>query len=549
MSRISYILFLLMIIGFAVSLVLYKESEENRRKFNARIYTVSHVLLYLERCEKYKDQLLTTLHDQKHDQLSWRAFSQQDKLSLDSALLFLQRTMLYDEQRRRLDTMRNLFDQQIAAVESIDRQPEIIKDDLTLCIDRAKVFAQHRRDEQRHVFIEYDVRVRMWSNLVLASSVTLFVIGLVSTFTESSARRRMKRLHEAILADASIGIMVFDLVELASAHQAQVIFFNQGAICTAENGEDIWVNIAPHIGKNGIDMMIRSVFQSGKSVSVEMEHEEKGRRYSLVITVAKVSSRHVALYYQDITSIKSYERQLKQKVEELETVNRDLEQFAHATSHDLREPFRKIQVMADLVRHDPETPKLDRFIEIILRASAKGTQLVQQILNYSKVRFDKSELTSVDLTAVLNEIVEDYELIIEEKKAMVSIGELPVIQANRIQMVQLFGNLIGNSLKFSAPDRSPLIRVEHSEVPYNGNGAASKFLVVKVIDNGIGFEQTYHQQIFTAFQRLNNYDDFPGFGLGLSLCKKIVLNHGGKIEASSTPGAGSEFIIYLPATS
>src|SRR5688572_30175726 len=115
MSRISYILFLLMMIGFAVSLVLYKESEENRRKFNARIHTVSQVLLYLERCEKYKDQLLTTLHDQKHNQSSWHAFSQRDKVSLDSALLFLQGTMLYDEQRRRLDTIRTLFDQQISA--------------------------------------------------------------------------------------------------------------------------------------------------------------------------------------------------------------------------------------------------------------------------------------------------------------------------------------------------------------------------------------------------------------------------------------------------
>jgi light-regulated signal transduction histidine kinase (bacteriophytochrome) len=231
----------------------------------------------------------------------------------------------------------------------------------------------------------------------------------------------------------------------------------------------------------------------------------------------------------------------------LENVNRDLEQFAHATSHDLREPFRKIQVMADLVRQNPETPKIGRFIETILRASAKGTQLVQQILNYSKVRFDKSELTSVDLSGVLSEIVEDYELIIEEKKAVVSIGQLPVIQANRIQMVQLFGNLIGNSLKFSAPERNPEISVEYSETMQGLNGSASKFFVVKVIDNGIGFEQTYHQQIFTAFQRLNNYDDFPGFGLGLSLCKKIVMNHGGRIEAASTPGEGSVFIVYLPA--
>jgi signal transduction histidine kinase len=546
MSRISYILFLFMIIGFAVSLVLYKESEETRQKFNARINTVNRVLLFLERCEKYKDQLLTTLHDQRHEQSSWRAFSEQDKAPLDSALRFLEQTVLYHEQHQRIDTIRALFEQHITAVESIERQPEIIKDELSLCIERAKMFAQSRLEEQRLVFLEYDRRVKLWSTLILGTSLMLFAIGLVSTFTESRARRRLKRLHEAILADASIGIMVFDLVDHQPAH-AQVIFFNQGAICRSENGEDVWVNIAPHIAVNGIDAQVNSVFRSGKSITREMEHEAEGRRYSLIITVAKVSSRHVALYYQDITSIKLYERQLKQKVEELENVNRDLEQFAHATSHDLREPFRKIQVMADLVRQNPETPKIGRFIETILRASAKGTQLVQQILNYSKVRFDKSELTSVDLSGVLSEIVEDYELIIEEKKAVVSIGQLPVIQANRIQMVQLFGNLIGNSLKFSAPERNPEISVEYSETMQGLNGSASKFFVVKVIDNGIGFEQTYHQQIFTAFQRLNNYDDFPGFGLGLSLCKKIVMNHGGRIEAASTPGEGSVFIVYLPA--
>lgn len=179
--------------------------------------------------------------------------------------------------------------------------------------------------------------------------------------------------------------------------------------------------------------------------------------------------------------------------------------------------------------------------------------LIKSLLNYSRLAKNKNELAEVDLNSILHEAKQDFELLIEEKNAVIVSDALPVIQGNAIQLGQLFSNLISNSLKFSIVE--PIIKINATVIEKVDIPDAPAFLIhshyhrINFEDNGIGFEQQYDQLIFSLFQRLNGRQDFPGTGIGLALCKKIVDNHKGLISAYSELGKGAKFVIYLPVES
>ena len=183
---------------------------------------------------------------------------------------------------------------------------------------------------------------------------------------------------------------------------------------------------------------------------------------------------------------------------------------------------------------------------------SRNTDLIKAVLNYSRLSNEKGDYEEVDLKQVLDDVVSDLELKIIEKEAVIDAGNLPVICGNSLQLTQLFLNLISNSLKFS--EKKPEIKIASTIINkreamgidnYKNNGAIVK-LIFK--DNGIGFEQHYAERIFTVFQRLHGKQEYPGTGIGLALCKKIVDNHQGQISVRSTPGEGTEFTILLPAS-
>jgi signal transduction histidine kinase len=173
------------------------------------------------------------------------------------------------------------------------------------------------------------------------------------------------------------------------------------------------------------------------------------------------------------------------------------------------------------------------------------------VLNYSRLARRDQEFTEVDLARTLAGIRADLELVIEEKKAEILADELPVYRGHALQLHQLFLNLLSNALKFT--EAKPRIQIRSKVV--KGTMATSgaglnkehSYLEIIVEDNGIGFDQEYAEQIFAIFQRLHTRNDYPGTGIGLALCKKIVENHGGTISAQSEKGLGTRFFIYLPA--
>jgi PAS domain S-box len=260
---------------------------------------------------------------------------------------------------------------------------------------------------------------------------------------------------------------------------------------------------------------------------------------------------------RDITERKNMEQELehrvKQRTEELTKLNEELQQFTFVSSHDLKEPLRKIMVYGGMIKDagviKEETNK--GHLEKILFSAERMTQLLNDLLNYSYYSKKGQSFEMIDLNEIVKGVLSDLELMIEQKEAQISFGQLPLIEGVSFQINQLFLNLLQNSLKFSRKTESPVIRIECNvltdvEIQNHGLKNTEMYYQINVIDNGIGFRQDFAEKIFIVFQRLHNRDEYSGNGIGLSLCKKIMENHNGKIFAQSVPGEGSVFSVIIP---
>ncbi len=233
------------------------------------------------------------------------------------------------------------------------------------------------------------------------------------------------------------------------------------------------------------------------------------------------------------------------RTQELQRSNEDLQRFAHVASHDLKEPVRKIGIYAQMIRAEkslPDNVKIIGKLEKIEQSAERLSKVIDGVLSYSSLSNEDAELKPVDLNKLFAEIKADLELLISEKKAEITASHLPVIEGAAVLLHQLFYNLIYNSLKFSKKDTPPLVRVEasiHRE-------QKPEHVIIKITDNGIGFEENYAEKIFETFARLYSKDVYEGTGLGLSLCRKIVERHRGTITASGQPDIGAQFTITLP---
>ncbi len=246
---------------------------------------------------------------------------------------------------------------------------------------------------------------------------------------------------------------------------------------------------------------------------------------------------------------------VKQRTEELERSNSDLQQFAHVASHDLKEPLRKIMVFSNQLidsMGDQISPKALANAEKINKSAKRLSGMVDGVLNYSIVNANDDEMQSIDLNEVIKDVLSDLELVIEQKNVDVQVSELPEVIGIPSLVQQLFYNLINNALKFSRENVQPKITISagivHTDdlpMGYSKNGIA-KYSDIRIQDNGIGFNQKYAETLFNIFIRLNPKEKYEGTGLGLTLCKKIADRHHGKIIAEGKEGEGACFRVLLP---
>ncbi|GAB3021537.1 PAS domain-containing sensor histidine kinase [Spirosoma pulveris] len=238
--------------------------------------------------------------------------------------------------------------------------------------------------------------------------------------------------------------------------------------------------------------------------------------------------------------------------------NENLEKFAYVASHDLQEPLRKIQQFSDLLRiqygNDSSKEEL-AYLERIQTAARRMSTLIRDLLSFSRISTRKETVKQVSLDRIINLVLTDLELIIQETSAVIQVDPMPTVFGDPTQLQQLFQNLLHNALKFRRPDVAPRIQVTAATIKaadlslkIKPSRSARTYHRIDITDNGIGFDEKYLDRIFQVFQRLHSQSEFAGTGIGLAICEKVVLNHGGFITATSQANKGTTFHIYLPVS-
>lgn len=256
---------------------------------------------------------------------------------------------------------------------------------------------------------------------------------------------------------------------------------------------------------------------------------------------------------QDNLEVKVAERtsELMAKNEELELRNHELQQFAWAVSHDLKEPVRKMELFINIIKDKylVDDEKARDYIKRSVGSAQRMSKLITDLLDYSRLS-SGADAVEADLNLIIQEVVTDFDYIIEDKNARVTISSLPVIKGIPSQLRQVFQNLIGNSLKFTNEGVTPQIDINYERLAEKDFESRpdeqGQFCKITVTDNGIGFDEKYLDKIFVIFQGLNDRKEYEGTGIGLAIAKKIIEKHNGIITAKSSPGNGASFMMILP---
>ena len=281
-----------------------------------------------------------------------------------------------------------------------------------------------------------------------------------------------------------------------------------------------------------------SVAENGKSKQFEAYFDPMNKYFQ--ISVISPEKGKFATVFEDITKRKNDEKELTRAMNELKRSNKELQQFAYAASHDLQEPLRMVSSFSQLLERRYKNrldDDADEFIEFIVEGAQRMKHLIDDLLIYSRVTRNEKEFEETNLEKLLTTILSNFSVSIKEKHVTITHDILPTIIADESQLGQVFQNLIGNAIKFHGK-YNPKIHISFKD-------DKTKWTFV-VKDNGIGIDKKHQKQIFEVFRRLHTRKEYPGTGIGLSICQKIIERHGGKLWVDSKPGKGSTFYFTIP---
>lgn len=329
---------------------------------------------------------------------------------------------------------------------------------------------------------------------------------------------------------------------------------------TIDDLADIQYSIFPLVHPEEVDAFRENLLnclrnRDGKMTECEFRLQVKDGSYQYYrVKVRKLYKSYYAIHFENITQLKEHDRLLEQKIEELNKSNRELEEFAYVASHDMQEPLRKISTFGQRLKTQFGEQLSDdgaMYLSRMLGASENMRNLIDNLLEFSKVSRNRQAYEEVDLSGILRICLDDLDMRIDETGTTVSVEHLPVVEAISSQMRQLFFNLLQNAIKFRKKDDKLVVQVKERTLTSQEKTqyqlpVQQEYFLVSITDNGIGFEQQYAERIFQLFQRLEGKSEYPGTGIGLSICRKIVANHKGLIFAESEPGVGTTFSVVLP---
>jgi PAS domain S-box-containing protein len=282
----------------------------------------------------------------------------------------------------------------------------------------------------------------------------------------------------------------------------------------------------------GIGLDLRARRKDGNEVPVEISLSPLRLPSGQPLVIAII---------HDVTERREWEDALARRSSELEQSNAELQQFAYVASHDLQEPLRMVVSFLGLLKKrysDKLDAEAQEFIDFAVDGGTRMQQLIQDLLTYSRVGGRDLAVETVDSNMLLDDVLRELRGSIEEQRARVTRGQLPRVQADPTQLARVLQNLIANAIKFRAPDSTPRVHMDAQRLP-----AAWMF---SVKDNGIGIPPEQFDRIFRIFQRLHSQTEYPGTGIGLAICKRIVERHGGRIWVESSPGEGTTFFFTIP---
>ncbi|HEU4791790.1 MAG TPA: MASE1 domain-containing protein [Flavobacterium sp.] len=281
---------------------------------------------------------------------------------------------------------------------------------------------------------------------------------------------------------------------------------------------------------NNFERLIKTKSGSLKyvSLSAKMIFDDNGNKH------------HINAIVRDISQIKENEREIANQNQKLQIQNKELEQFAYITSHDLQEPLITLKCFSELIKADfpkDANENINQYLDFILESSDRMQKLVKGLLDYSRIG-SQIEIKEVDSNEIVDDAISILSDIIQKTETQITIGDLPKVQGYSIELIQLFQNLIENAIKFRKKEVPITINITAKQVEDNWQFA--------IEDNGIGIEENNIEKVFAIFKRLNNRDEYSGTGIGLAICKKIIALHRGTIWIESTFGQGTIVYFTIP---
>jgi len=368
---------------------------------------------------------------------------------------------------------------------------------------------------------------------------------LVERVRAEEALAQSVSLLQATLESTADGILVIDIV-------GKIVNFNQrftemwripdDVIASQDDDQALAFVLDQLSDPNEFITKVKELYSRPEAESFDVLHFKDDRIFERHSQPQRIEDKVVGRVwsFHDVTERKRAEEALERQAEELARSNTELEQFAYIASHDLREPLRMVTSYLQLLQRRYKgqlNTDADEFIEFAVDGATRMRALINDLLTYSRVSTRAKPFEPTDCCAVLDHTLANLKIAIKENDAVVTCDDLPTVMADKVQLTQVFQNLVGNGIKFRS-DRPPKVHVgvERNDGEW----------LFSVRDNGIGIDPQYFERIFLVFQRLHGRSEYPGTGIGLAVCRKVVERHGGRMWVESEPGQGSTFYFTIP---
>ncbi|MBC7826709.1 MAG: hypothetical protein H7122_03100 [Chitinophagaceae bacterium] len=570
MNKRTFYAFLISFLLLVIAIFINQKSFDNMKDYTNSVARSREIITTLERLSNYfkSAQIYTPTYSSIPEKKYYQLYLEETKSIPFEIVKLTALTKDDPSQTRRVDSISTMINEQFNTLVNKNITEIILSGEAWRL---AKLFEIHSRINEA---IAYEKRILYkldaelsdsteTTNLltILFSVIAIIIILLTFIFNIILARKGkwLEGFLESILNTSQNGVVSYKAIrkhgkivdfkiEFANAAIEKLLHLKPEEVIGKKLSQ-----IQSYVRETTLFEKYVSVVETGVQMEFEQLYERGASETWFYMMLAKLEDGITASFH-NITHVKKYEIELKENIAMLEHSNNELEQYAYIASHDLQEPLRKIRTYGSYLKKQ-QFENLDssgqKQLEKMIEAAERMSILITDILGFSSLRREQ-KFAETDLNPILENVLSDLDLLVQQKHAVILHDTLPIIEAIPLQMNQLFYNLINNALKFSLQDSKPVITItcriitDDELSSYEINNKHIPYCEIIFSDNGMGFNQDYCEQIFGLFKRLNNKLEFPGSGIGLSLCRKVVANHNGRIFAKSRENEGASFFIILP---